>query len=339
MTDTAIEVHELTKNFGAFTAVDHVSFGVKRGEIFGFLGSNGAGKSTTIRMLCGLLQPTSGTATVGGYNIDTQSERVKLNIGYMSQRFSLYDDLTVEQNIRFFGGVYGLRQNRLKERMEWVLKMADLKGRENSVTRTLAGGWKQRLALGCAILHQPEIVFLDEPTGGVDPVSRRNFWELINQLSSEGITVMVTTHYLDEAEFCNEILLINAGRLIAGGSPVGLKTQYMKNPILEVACSNVVEALETVRAQAWALETSVFGTSLHVMVKDENEGKRLITQVLQKTPVVIHHVVRIVPSLEDVFLYLLEQNVEKTPDPRQASGMSAGSAAARPDKQSRHGGL
>jgi ABC-2 type transport system ATP-binding protein len=249
MSNNAIEVTSLSKRFGKFTAVDNVNFSVKQGEIFGFLGANGAGKSTTIRMLIGLLQPTSGTATVGGYDIIKQTEQLKLNIGYMSQRFSLYDDLTVEQNIRFYGGVYGLKNSRLEERMQWVLKMADLKGRESSLTKTLSGGWKQRLALGCAILHEPKIVFLDEPTGGVDPISRRNFWELINQLSAEGITVLVTTHFLDEAEYCNDIILINAGKLIASGSPVELKTNYIKNPILEVSGleRNVVEALELVR--------------------------------------------------------------------------------------------
>lgn len=312
MAEAAIEVHELTKKFGPFTAVDMVSFTVKRGEIFGFLGANGAGKSTTIRMLCGLLQPTSGMATVGGYDIDVQTEQVKLNIGYMSQRFSLYDDLTVEQNIRFFGGVYGLRESYLRERMEWVLTMANLRGREKSMTRTLAGGWKQRLALGCAILHRPKIVFLDEPTGGVDPVSRRNFWELINELSSDGTTVLVTTHYLDEAEYCNDIVLINAGKLIAGGSPMELKTRHITRPILEIACDDVVEALEIVRVRPWALETSVFGTSLHVMVDDEAEGKKRIAQVLQEKSINIHHIDRIVPSLEDVFLYLLEQDLEQT---------------------------
>src|ERR1041385_3080619 len=245
MNSYAIEVENLTKRFGDFTAVDNLNFTVKEGEIFGFLGANGAGKSTTIRMLCGLLQSTSGAARVGGFDINTQTEQLKQNIGYMSQRFSLYDDLTVEQNIRFLGGVYGLRNSRLKERMDWVLKMADLNGREQSITRTLSGGWKQRLALGCAILHEPKIVFLDEPPGGVDPISRRNFWELINQLSSEGITILVTTHFLDEAEYCNDIILINTGKLIANGSPVELKTQHIKHPILEVACANVVEGLRS----------------------------------------------------------------------------------------------
>ena len=314
MSDKAIEVTNLTKRFGEFTAVDQINFTVKAGEIFGFLGANGAGKSTTIRMLCGLLLPTSGSAKVGGFDIRTQTEQVKLNIGYMSQRFSLYDDLTVEQNIRFYGGVYGLKNSRLQQRMEWVLKMADLKGREDSLTKTLSGGWKQRLALGCAILHQPKIVFLDEPTGGVDPISRRNFWELINQLSSEGITVLVTTHFLDEAEYCNDIILINAGKLIASGSPVELKTDHVKNPILEVSGldERIVEALEIIRTKPWALETTVFGTSLHVMVKDEEEGARLITQVLDEMDISVQDIQRIVPSLEDVFLYLLDKTKDES---------------------------
>lgn len=312
MADTgAIEVRELTKRFGAFTAVDNVNFTVKRGEVFGFLGANGAGKSTTIRMLCGLLQPTSGTATVGGYDIKTHTEMVKLNIGYMSQKFSLYDDLTVEQNIRFYGGVYGLREERLKDRMAWVLRMADLKGREESLTRTLSGGWKQRLALGCAILHEPGIVFLDEPTGGVDPISRRRFWELISQLSSEGTTVLVTTHFLDEAEYCNDIILINAGRLIASGSPLELKTEHIRNPILEVSCESVVDALEIIRGKPWALETSVFGTYLHVMVGKESEGKEMISRTLKESRIPLHNIERITPSLEDVFLYLLEKDLPK----------------------------
>ncbi len=311
MAGNAIEVRHLTKKFGEFIAVNDVSFTVKRGEIFGFLGANGAGKSTTIRMLCGLLRPTSGEAIVGGHDVNAETEKVKLSIGYMSQRFSLYDDLTVEQNIRFFGGVYGLRNSRMDDRLEWVLKMADLRGREKSLTRTLAGGWKQRLALGCAILHEPRIVFLDEPTGGADPISRRAFWELINELSSEGITILVTTHFLDEAEYCNDIVLINAGKLIAAGSPTELKTQRIKRPILEVTpTSGVVEALETLREKPWAIETSVFGTSLHVMVEDEEEGRRLIAQALAEKGIGISRVERIVPSLEDVFLYVLEKDTE-----------------------------
>jgi ABC-2 type transport system ATP-binding protein len=312
MSDAAITVTNLTKRFGAFTAVDNVSFSVKRGEIFGFLGANGAGKSTTIRMMCGILQPTSGTAAIGGFDVNTQTDDVKLNIGYMSQRFSLYDDLTVEQNINFYGGVYGLRGDRLSARKRWVLGMANLEGREGSLTRTLSGGWKQRLALGCAILHEPKIVFLDEPTGGVDPISRRRFWELINQLSADGITILVTTHFLDEAEYCNDILLINAGKLIASGSPLELKSDHIKHPILEVRLKEgrVVEALESIRNRPWALETSVFGTALHVMVRDEKEGAQFIDETLRAANLRAESVVKIIPSLEDVFLYLLEQDAK-----------------------------
>jgi ABC-2 type transport system ATP-binding protein len=313
MNEYSIEVENLTKRFGKFTAVDRLNFTVKRGEIFGFLGANGAGKSTTIRMLCGLLQATSGKATVGGFDINTQTDQVKQNIGYMSQRFSLYDDLTVEQNIRFFGGVYGLSDARIKERMAWVLSMADLEGREDRMTRTLSGGWKQRLALGCAILHEPPIIFLDEPTGGVDPISRRNFWELINRLSGEGVTVLVTTHFLDEAEYCNDIILINAGRLIASGSPTELKTTHISTPLLEVTlgAGSIVEVLEAVRVQPWALETSVFGTKLHVMVEDEAFGSDAIRRTIEGKGMSVARLERIIPSLEDVFLYLLEKDTNK----------------------------
>ena len=226
MSSYSIEVSGLTKKFGDFVAVDSVSFRVGKGEIFGFLGANGAGKSTTIRMLCGLLSPTSGGAFVGGFSVGDQPEKVKERIGYMSQKFSLYEDLTVMENIRFFGGIYGLDRSRVRTRLPWILDMAGLRGRENSLTRELAGGWKQRLALGCALLHEPEIVFLDEPTGGVDPVSRRRFWDLIYDLSVSKVTVFVTTHYLDEAEYCHRIMLMHAGVIIAGGSPRELKDRH-----------------------------------------------------------------------------------------------------------------
>ncbi|MHB1048929.1 MAG: ABC transporter ATP-binding protein [Bacteroidota bacterium] len=306
-----IEVEQLTKRFGNFTAVDHINFSVKQGEIFGFLGANGAGKSTTIRMLCALLTSTEGTARVGGYDINTQPTKVKESIGYMSQKFSLYDDLTVEENIDFFGRVYGLSRRELSERKEWVLSMANLHGREDSITKTLSGGWKQRLALGCAVLHRPRIVFLDEPTSGVDPVMRRKFWELINDMSSEGITVMVTTHFLEEAEYCNDIILINAGKIIATGSPKELKQNYIHHPILEVQCSNVVEAMEKISDEPWALETSVFGTYLHVNVQDEALGIERIKQVLSNQNIDILGIERITPSLEDVFIYLLEREGER----------------------------
>ena len=312
MSEYSIEVKSLTKKFGAFTAVDAVSFEVGRGAIFGFLGANGAGKSTTIRMLCGLLNPSSGTATVGGFDITRQPERVKRVIGYMSQKFSLYEDLTVIENIRFFGGVYGLERKAIESRASWVLEMAGLKGRERSLTRTLSVGWKQRLALGCAILHEPRIVFLDEPTGGVDPAARRRFWELINELSERKVTVFVTTHYLDEAEYCNDIRLIHAGRIVAGGSPQELKTKYIQNPILEVASDRVVDALEILQKEPWVLETSIFGTSLHVSVADEDEGLRLVRDRLGREGIAIHRAERIMPSLEDVFIHKIEEQTGKS---------------------------
>ncbi len=307
----AIEVDNLTKFFGKFCAVDHVNFGVKPGEIFGFLGANGAGKSTTIRMLCGLLQSTTGTARVGGFDINKQPERVKENIGYMSQKFSLYEDLTVDENINFFGKVYGLTDRELAERKKWVLEMANLRGRERSITGTLSGGWKQRLALGCAVLHRPRIVFLDEPTSGVDPLMRRRFWELINDLSAEGVTVLVTTHYLEEAEYCNDIILINAGKIIAGGSPKQLKKEHIKTPILEVQCSNVIDGLSLLEKQRWALEISVFGIYLHVSVLDERLARREIPEVLKSQGIQLLHIDRITPSLEDVFIYLLDQEAKR----------------------------
>ncbi|MFZ4621218.1 MAG: ATP-binding cassette domain-containing protein [Bacteroidota bacterium] len=306
-----IEVEQLTKRFGDFYAVDHINFEVKQGEIFGFLGANGAGKSTTIRMLCGLLSSTEGTARVGGFDINRQPNKVKESIGYMSQKFSLYEDLTVEENINFFGRVYGLSNNDLADRKQWVLDIANLHGRENSITKTLSGGWKQRLALGCAVLHRPRIVFLDEPTSGVDPVMRRRFWELINDLSADGVTVLVTTHFLEEAEYCNDIILINAGKIIAGGSPKELKENYIKHPILEVQCSDVVQAMERIETEPWAVETSVFGSSLHVNVKDETVARERIRSILSENKVDLVSVERITPSLEDVFIYLLEQESKK----------------------------
>ncbi|HTP12334.1 MAG TPA: ABC transporter ATP-binding protein [Bacteroidota bacterium] len=311
MPGNAIEVVDLTKRFGQFVAVDHVNFSVKEGEIFGFLGANGAGKSTTIRMLCAILESTSGTARVGGFDINREPERVKASIGYMSQRFSLYEDLTVGENINFYGRIYGLTNEQIDERKRWVLEIANLKGREGSLTGTLPGGWKQRLALGCAVLHRPRIVFLDEPTSGVDPIMRRRFWELINELSGEGVTVLVTTHFLEEAEYCNNIVFINAGRIIAVGSPKELKHNYIKTPILEVECSNVIEAMSLVEKEPWSLETSVFGTHLHVTVPDEATARTEIARLLSAGGISLHRISRIVPSLEDVFIHLLDQEAKK----------------------------
>ncbi len=265
----SIEVFDLTKKFGNFTSVDGISFEVKSGEVFGFLGSNGAGKSTTIKMLCGILEPTSGDATVAGYSISNEPDSVKREIGYMSQKFSLYSDLTVDENINFFGGVYGLEGSDLEERKKWVLKMAGLEDREKTLTSSLSVGFKQRLALGCAVIHEPKIVFLDEPTGGVDPISRRKFWDLITELSDKGTTVFVTTHYLDEAEFCNRIILINAGKLIAAGSPKELKHEYIKNKVIEIDCSDIYRATEILEKENFIESISIFGNSLHVALKEK----------------------------------------------------------------------
>jgi ABC-2 type transport system ATP-binding protein len=305
----SIEVNNLTKKFGSFTAVDKVSFTVKQGEIFGFLGANGAGKSTTIRMLIGILEPTSGDALVGGYSIMKQPDKVKTQIGYMSQKFSLYNDLTVEENIRFFAGVYGLAGNKYEERKKWVLKVANLEGKEKLLTGSLPGGIKQRLALGTAVIHEPKIVFLDEPTSGVDPVSRRNFWDLINDLSAGGTTVLVTTHYLDEAEFCNDIILINAGRLIAQGNAKELKTNYIKNTILEIESDRVVDSMAILEKEDWVGETSIFGNNIHIILNDNAKGEAEVKNILtNENSIAVHRVDKIVPTLEDVFIHLLEKD-------------------------------
>jgi ABC-2 type transport system ATP-binding protein len=237
----AVEVENLVKRFGDFIAVDNISFRVRRGEIFGFLGPNGAGKSTAIRVLCGLLRPTSGLARVGGYDVAREPETVRQNIGYMSQKFSLYDDLTVEENLAFFGGIYGVPQHLLHEREEFALRMAGLTGRRTTLTRLLAGGWKQRLALGCAILHEPPILFLDEPTSGVDPIARREFWDLIYQLSEQGHTIFVTTHYMDEAEYCHRLALMYKGKIVALDTPAALMEAAGKPSMEEVFVSTIEE--------------------------------------------------------------------------------------------------
>jgi len=299
----AITVNDLTRVFGDFVAVDHVSFDVRKGEVFGFLGSNGAGKSTTIRMLCGLLMPTSGTALVDGVDVSRDPEGVKRRIGYMSQRFSLYEQLTVDQNIQFFGGIYGLTAERLEQRRAFVMDMAGLHGRERTKASDLAGGWRQRLALGCAILHEPPIVFLDEPTGGVDPVSRRQFWTLIDQLAESGITVLVTTHYLDEAEHCHRIAIIHAGRLAKLGSTTELKRVFAGRTILEVQSDDPVQAMRALDAMADVEKTSVFGTAVHaVMRRQTGTDAATLGARLTGAGVSARHIEPVEPSLEDVFL-------------------------------------
>jgi ABC-2 type transport system ATP-binding protein len=302
----AIEVEHLTRRFGAFTAVNDLSFSVGAGEIFGFLGSNGAGKSTTIRMLCGLLRPTSGTARVGGVDVGRDPEGVKRRIGYMSQRFSLYEKLTVDQNIEFFGGIYGLTAERLAARRGFVLDMAGLRGRETTLTGALSGGWRQRLALGCAILHEPAIVFLDEPTGGVDPVSRRQFWVLIDDLSHRGVTVLVTTHYLDEAEHCHRIAMIQAGRLAALGTVSELKSLFAGRRILEVRAPRPVDAMRVLDAMPGIARTSIFGTALHAVTESADTDPDEIAAQLQAAGLDGASCAVVTPSLEDVFLHVAE---------------------------------
>ena len=308
---SAIVVSKLTRRFGSFTAVNDLSFSVEPGEIFGFLGANGAGKSTTIRMRCGLLAPTSGTAAVGGVDVGSDPEGVKRRIGYMSQKFSLYEALTVDQNIRFFGGIYGIEGARFQERRAFVLKMAGLDGRESIVTRELPGGWRQRLALGCAILHEPPIVFLDEPTGGVDPLSRRRFWELIGDLSKRGVTVLVTTHYLDEAEHCDRIAIIQAGRLAALGTAAELKQVFATRPIVEVQAGQAVAAMEVLDRLPEVEKTSLFGLSVHAVLRTAATPPSRLAEALTAAGVEVRSVAVVTPSLEDVFLDVVER-VEKS---------------------------
>jgi ABC-2 type transport system ATP-binding protein len=301
-----IEVEHLVKRFGAFTAVDDLSFRVAEGEVFGLLGSNGAGKSTAIRMLCALLTPSSGHARVLGLDVGRDAEELKRRIGYMTQRFSLYEDLTVRQNLEFFGGVYGLHGPALADRQAWALATAGLGGKEDLITRSLPGGWKQRLALACAVLHRPRVVFLDEPTGSVDPLSRRRFWTLIDSMAGEGVTLIVTTHYLDEAERCDRIALMHAGKLVALGSGPQLKEVFAGRVLLEVSCPRFLEAQESLEGVAGVLEASVFGTRLHVVVSDAEAGRRRIEERLTQDGNLPFKVERIVPSLEDVFIHMIE---------------------------------
>ena len=303
----AIEVRHLSRRFGSFVAVNDISFDVRAGEIFGFLGSNGAGKSTTIRMLCGLLRPTSGTAIVGGIDVNADPEGVKRRIGYMSQRFSLYEKLTVDQNITFFGGIYGLAGDRLAARRGFVLDMAGLRGRENTLTGALSAGWRQRLALGCAILHEPPIVFLDEPTGGVDPLSRRQFWRLIDDLSRAGVAVLVTTHYLDEAEHCHRVAIIQAGRLAAHGTVKELKSIFASRPILEVRATAPVTAMKALDEMPEVEKTSIFGTAVHAVLRTTETTPEMIAGRLAAAGIPPTSCTLVEPSLEDVFLDVAER--------------------------------
>ena len=305
--EPAILAEDLVKRFGDFVAVDRVSFAVARGEIFGFLGPNGAGKTTTIRMLLGLLNPTSGRALVLGYDVSKQAKAMQARAGYMSQLFTLYPDLTAAENIDFYGQVYGLRRHDLLPRRAEILQMAGLADRGNQRTVSLSGGWKQRLALGCAIVHRPELVFLDEPTAGVDPVSRREFWELIYNLARGGTTVFVTTHYMDEAEHCQRVGFINAGRLVALGSPSELKATQMHGQVLEIACADAESAVRVLRAAVRAGrlaldEVALYGAQVHAVVANAEQARPAIAALLEEAGIVVQSIERIAPTLEDVFI-------------------------------------
>jgi ABC-2 type transport system ATP-binding protein len=300
----SVEIEDLVKRFGDFVAVDHISLETRRGEIFGFLGPNGAGKSTTIRMLCGLLSPTSGRVIVAGYDVARQPESVRQNIGYMSQKFSLYNDLKVIENLRLFAGLYSVPAEKLKERMDWALDMANLKGQENLIVATLPGGWKQRLALGCAVLHKPPIIFLDEPTSGVDPISRRQFWDLIHNMAGEGVTVFVTTHYMEEAEYCNRLALIFRGRMVALGTPSELKQKSMKGELLLVECTPLGPAVEVLQSAPMVMDAAVFDNALHLVVEQAEAATPEVKKYLAEHGVTVRRIEKIRPSLEDVFVSL-----------------------------------
>ncbi len=305
--DDPIVAEDLVKAFKKFVAVDHVSFHVRRGEIMGFIGPNGAGKSTTIRILCGLLRPTAGRALVAGIDVARDPEGVRQHIGYMSQKFSLYNDLTALENLQFFGGIYRVERGRLAQRIAFAVEMAGLTGREDVVVATLAGGWKQRLALGCAILHEPPILFLDEPTSGVDPASRRRFWDLIHTLAGSGVTVLVTTHYMDEAEYCNRIALINQGRIAAVGSPAELKRRGLNGELLLVESAMVGAAIHALSGFPRVRDTAAFGNALHVLTDGGADARDAIAGQLLKNGIENARISVIAPSLEDVFVGLVSQ--------------------------------
>jgi ABC-2 type transport system ATP-binding protein len=304
VSDDPVVVRELSKSFGDFVAVDHVSFTVTGGEVFGFLGPNGAGKTTTIKMLNGLLAPTSGAARVAGFDVATQPEEVRTRIGYMSQRFSLYPDLTVAENIELFSGLYGVTGARYRDRRAWILRTAGLEHAEARLTGDLPLGWKQRLALGCAVVHEPPILFLDEPTSGVDPLARRHFWDLIDALATAGTTVIVTTHYMEEAEYCHRLALMNRGRLIALDSPAHLRAA-LELPIYEVRAGDPVAAMGALANAPGVVDASLFGRAVHVMVDEAEAGAAGVRAALESAGQSVRSVERVRPSLEDVFVSLV----------------------------------
>ncbi len=306
MNEYAVITENLTKRFGDFTAVNNISVKVRRGEIFGFLGPNGAGKTTTIKMLCGLKPPTEGSGKIAGFDIINEQKKIKEIIGYMSQKFSLYDDLTVLENLAFFGGVYGINSDRLEAKIKELSDIIHLEEIKDYLTADISLGWKQRLALACAILHEPEIIFLDEPTSGVAPDARRRFWNLITSLANKGVTVFVTTHYMDEAEHCDRLAFINRGEIIALGTTGEIKNLLKDDILLEVKCDDLLGALNRIEKHDIALETAPFGNTLHVTVKNEKQGTAGIKKLLKDSNIRISSIERIEPSLEDVFVKMMK---------------------------------
>jgi ABC-2 type transport system ATP-binding protein len=299
-----LEVMDLTKKFGDFTAVDHVSFTVQPGEVLGYLGPNGSGKTTTIRMLCGLMTPTAGTAKVLGIDVAQDPESVKPHIGYMSQKFALYDDLTVIENLKFYAGVYDVPEAEERPRLDAILEMAGLTGRENLFTKELSGGWRQRLALGCALIHRPPLLFLDEPTSGVDPVARREFWDLIYRLASEGTTVFITTHYMDEAEHCNRAAFMYRGKLLAIDTPAHLKAQYLQGASWDLAATPLLETVDLLSATDGIAQASLHGDRAHVIIKDGKWTPDRLQGWLQEKGIAVQSVETVESTLEDVFTLL-----------------------------------
>ena len=319
--ETVIMARDLTKQFGNFTAVDQVSFSVPRGQIFGFLGPNGSGKTTTIRILLGLLAPTSGTAMVLGHDVRKQALSIRARIGYMSQRFTLYNDLTVEENLLFYGRGYGIHGKQLEKRKEYVLDMANLKNHEHDTPSKLSGGWRQRLALGTAIIHEPDIVFLDEPTAGVDPLSRRAFWDLLYEISAQGTTIFVTTHYMDEAEHCENLAFIYYGKIIAEGTPAAIKAQHIPGEVIQITPTNATAAMRILSEahQAGTLGNSqlvsLYGAQIHVLTHDSASTLQQALKALKDAGEQYTDADVIPPSLEDAFIRLVDdqkQQVAKT---------------------------
>ncbi len=304
-TEKAVEAMHLTKRFHDFTSVDDVSFEIPRGEIFGLLGPNGAGKTTTMRMLCGILEPTSGEARVVGFDVGRQPDRVKQHIGYMSQKFSLYNDLTVAENLNFYANLYSVPRQQIKSRLAELIDLAGLRGHERQLTRSLSGAWRQRLALACAIIHQPPMLFLDEPTAGVDPISRREFWNMIYTLAGQGVSVLATTHYMDEAEFCNTIGMMYRSRLIALSDPDSLK-DAMQGALFEIDCPEPGRAGQVLENLPFVQDVASHGVLLHALLPGEDD-RGAMEQALQVNGIVPTRVERVLPSLEDVFILLIDQ--------------------------------